>query len=902
MTLSRLESQQISELLKSGEFDERWYVERYPDVGLSNLSPAEHYIRYGKPLGRKGAEHGRKPRSVSVSLEASDVDRDNVRSVFDLAQAYSIGPIPSDDPDTGPLVSIIITNHNNADFLGPAVYSALSQTGMRTEIIVVDDGSCDRSATIINDICERFRNVKAIALLRNFGSYYARNMGVKQASGDFVAFLDSDDIMHPERIEKQVGALLAHPEAWGSRCRLRRWTADFSRPLTSPILGEVSLVLRREIFQKLGYFDTVRFGGDSEFRERLQNAFGRSSLADVPEELYFARVVGTSLTLDPQDGTFVQTESALDAQVATSRQKYVQNYSEWHAKVGNGLTSPAVSFPLHDRPFELGSSTQNASASLGVRRVATMATFPARREIFKDALSSIIDQVDELHIYFNDYDKIPDFPRDSRIHCYLGHDCSGDLKDAGKFYKVPNLSDCYIFTVDDDLIYPSDYVDTLIHYIEVFNRRCIVGAHGVIFPDEKLGYLDNRDVLHFREATNGRFVDLLGTGALGFHSSAISIQPEDFKSLGLADLWFAVAAHSRDVPLFAVPHESNWMKPLEDRGPKLYENAKEDRSVVDGAYHQYLRPLVEGSNSRRRIYDFLNWSQRGNSYLTLAGLRATIDTANEKFIPSVQASREFEIKTVEPVVRPAASIHFHVIVNGWNCEAYVWPCLMSLANQDIGNYTIDYTIVDDGSDDATFQKICSFQQLPTARVLRIGSNLGPAHARDVAIRNVTDPNTVIVLVDLDDRLEPDALCTVADRYLRNPDCMLTIGNWHDQAGNINPQGFYSELEIDRQMVREVELFNATALRTFRRKLYDAVTKEDLVGPEGEWLQTCTDVAIMYPLLDQCYARNVEFIEKPIYVYNRGLRGGTLARYGKPHKVERLNLLKARPRKPRFSGE
>src|SRR5690606_14668755 len=118
--------------------------------------------------------------------------------------------------------------------------------------------------------------------------------------------------------------------------------------------------------------------------------------------------VGTSLTLDPQDGTFVQTESALDAQVATSRQKYVQNYSEWHAKVGNGLTSPAVSFPLHDRPFELGSSTQNASASLGVRRVATMATFPARREIFKDALSSIIDQVDELHIYFNDYDKIPD--------------------------------------------------------------------------------------------------------------------------------------------------------------------------------------------------------------------------------------------------------------------------------------------------------------------------------------------------------------------------------------------------------------------------------------------------------------------------------------------------------------
>src|SRR5690606_32369447 len=123
-------------------------------------------------------------------------------------------------------------------------------------------------------------------------------------------------------------------------------------------------------------------------------------------------------------------------------------------------------------------------------------------------------------------------------------------------------------------------------------------------------------------------------------------------------------------------------------------------------------------------------------------------------------------------------------------------------------------------------------------------------------------------------------------------CLMTIGNWHDQDGKINPQRFYTPDEINNQAVRSVELFNATALRTFRRKLYDAVHPEDLKDQDGNWLETCTDVAIMYPLLDQCWSDEVEFIEQPIYRYTRRHSRGTLARFGKPHKVERLAYLKA----------
>jgi len=91
------------------------------------------------------------------------------------------------------------------------------------------------------------------------------------------------------------------------------------------------------------------------------------------------------------------------------------------------------------------------------------------------------------------------------------------------------------------------------------------------------------------------------------------------------------------------------------------------------------------------------------------------------------------------------------------------------------------------------------------------------------------------------------------------------------------------------------------LRTFRRRLYDAVEVSDLLDHEGNWLETCTDVALMYPLMDQCRSHEVTFIDEPIYRYTRKHGTGTLARFGKPHKVERLNWLKSKAPKARLTA-
>jgi teichuronic acid biosynthesis glycosyltransferase TuaG len=90
--------------------------------------------------------------------------------------------------------SVIVTSHNQAKFICGAVQSALSQTYTRKEIIVVDDASCDESPEVL----KRFGNgIRLITLKENVGASRARNVGVTAATGEFLVFLDGDDVLLP---------------------------------------------------------------------------------------------------------------------------------------------------------------------------------------------------------------------------------------------------------------------------------------------------------------------------------------------------------------------------------------------------------------------------------------------------------------------------------------------------------------------------------------------------------------------------------------------------------------------------------------------------------------------------------------------------------------------------------
>ena len=105
-------------------------------------------------------------------------------------------------------VTILINNYNYARFLPAAIDSALSQTYHPLEVVVVDDGSTDESPDIIRDYGERIRPV----FKWNGGQASAFNAGFAASRGEVICLLDADDFFFPEKTERSVSALLAHPE------------------------------------------------------------------------------------------------------------------------------------------------------------------------------------------------------------------------------------------------------------------------------------------------------------------------------------------------------------------------------------------------------------------------------------------------------------------------------------------------------------------------------------------------------------------------------------------------------------------------------------------------------------------------------------------------------------------
>ena len=105
-----------------------------------------------------------------------------------------------------PVVSVIIPAYNAGVYLKETLESALAQTYTSLEIIVVDDGSTDDTASLVKSFGERVKLVSQ----KNAGCSAARNTGIRNATGDLVAFLDSDDLWAPEKLSTQVSVFKPH--------------------------------------------------------------------------------------------------------------------------------------------------------------------------------------------------------------------------------------------------------------------------------------------------------------------------------------------------------------------------------------------------------------------------------------------------------------------------------------------------------------------------------------------------------------------------------------------------------------------------------------------------------------------------------------------------------------------
>lgn len=172
-----------------------------------------------------------------------------------------------------PLVSVVIPTYNRAELLRQTLRSVWAQTFQATEIVVVDDGSTDNTASVVNEMAEQGSPILYLPGPHENRLGKLRNRGVAATSGDWIAFLDSDDLWKPNRLEAQIKALQRMPDAGLAFCNVQRFSergpvgpgpylpmsADYNGYIVGDLLEEPvavpsALMVKREAFERVGGF------------------------------------------------------------------------------------------------------------------------------------------------------------------------------------------------------------------------------------------------------------------------------------------------------------------------------------------------------------------------------------------------------------------------------------------------------------------------------------------------------------------------------------------------------------------------------------------------------------------------------------------------------------------------
>lgn len=215
----------------------------------------------------------------------------------------------------GPLVSVVIPCHNAARWLPETLASALGQTWPHQEIILVDDGSTDDSLSVA-----RSYECRGVTILTqsNRGAAAARNAGLRAARGDFLQFLDADDVLAPDKIERQLARLRApeHRQALASGA-WARFTGDHRqvpiRPFpnardlsgaeflqlhyeTGCMMHPAAWLAPRMLVERIGPWDeTLSLNDDGEYFARM--ALASTGILHCPEaRSYYRSRLPTSLS------------------------------------------------------------------------------------------------------------------------------------------------------------------------------------------------------------------------------------------------------------------------------------------------------------------------------------------------------------------------------------------------------------------------------------------------------------------------------------------------------------------------------------------------------------------------------------------------------------------------------
>jgi glycosyltransferase involved in cell wall biosynthesis len=253
-----------------------------------------------------------------------------------------------------PEISVIIPTYNRALYLGQALDSVFAQTFPAAEIIVIDDGSTDQTRVMLDNLIQQTR-IRYVSQSKK-GVSSARNRGIELASHPFIAFLDSDDLFLPSKLEKQIAVFKNKPELGFVHCNFSKFndqgdnlgirdTSRISGQVYPNILMEWSvfmampcMVARTEVLKEVGGFDeSMAWAEDMDLWRRIAKKY---AIDTVPEVLVKVRVHSTSTSFDRIGGVsgfekYLEKAFEEDHQLSRSFKQKVR--AKMYVKFGQNL-------------------------------------------------------------------------------------------------------------------------------------------------------------------------------------------------------------------------------------------------------------------------------------------------------------------------------------------------------------------------------------------------------------------------------------------------------------------------------------------------------------------------------------------------------------------------------------
>jgi glycosyltransferase involved in cell wall biosynthesis len=240
-----------------------------------------------------------------------------------------------------------------------------------------------------------------------------------------------------------------------------------------------------------------------------------------------------------------------------------------------------------------------------------------------------------------------------------------------------------------------------------------------------------------------------------------------------------------------------------------------------------------------------------------------------------------------------STVKYVFLVTGFNCARWVIKCAKSILDQQKTHWIC--ILCDDGSTDNTLEKINKFASNNTNFYTYHNiKNMGACHTRYYAIqkyKHLLNDEDVILLIGGDDYLAHNKVLNILDKaYAKG--AQVTYGNWKDLYGLAHQLHVIPDNVLAARSYRKYK-WVTTAINTFKYYLFKQVPISEYIEPGDKWIRNCTDLAVMFPVLELADPKRIIPIKEVIYVYNSRYAHNTIARFGLKDKGRLNRIIRAK---------